>query len=64
VRYHSPEFRGGGRASKIGVLSIDIGGGGRGRGTEGQALGEAFDATNSWMSTQRALLLTIALAQK
>jgi tripeptide aminopeptidase len=46
----------------LGVPSIDIGGGGRG--TEGHALGEAFDTTDSWMGTERALLLTIALAQK
>jgi tripeptide aminopeptidase len=47
---------------RVGVPSIDIGGGGRG--TQAHALGEAFDTTNSWMGTQRALLLTIALAQK
>jgi tripeptide aminopeptidase len=46
----------------LGIPSLDIGGGGRG--TEGHALGEAFDTTDSWMGTQRALLLTIALAQK
>ena len=28
------------------------------------ALGEAYDTTDGWMGTQRALLLTIALAQK
>ena len=33
-------------------------------GTEAHALGEAFDTTDGWMGTQRALLLTIALAQK
>jgi tripeptide aminopeptidase len=46
----------------LGIPSIDIGGGGRG--TEAHALGEAFDTTNSWQGTQRALLLTIALVQK
>jgi tripeptide aminopeptidase len=46
----------------LGIPSLDIGGGGRG--TEGHALGEAFDTTDSWMGTQRALLLTIALAQR
>jgi tripeptide aminopeptidase len=46
----------------LGIPSLDIGGGGRG--TEAHALGEAFDTTDAWMGTQRALLLTIALAQK
>jgi tripeptide aminopeptidase len=46
----------------IGVASIDIGGGGRG--SEAHSLGEAFDTTDAWMGTQRALLLTIALARK
>jgi len=46
----------------LGIPSLDIGGGGRG--TEGHALGEAFDTTDAWMGTQRALLLTIALAQQ
>jgi tripeptide aminopeptidase len=46
----------------LGIPSLDIGGGGRG--TEAHALGEAFDTTDSWMGTQRALLLTIALAQR
>jgi hypothetical protein len=44
----------------LGIPSLDIGGGGKG--TEAHALGEAFDTTDSWMGTQRALLLTIALA--
>jgi acetylornithine deacetylase/succinyl-diaminopimelate desuccinylase-like protein len=48
--------------ASLGIPSLDIGGGGRG--TEAHALGEAFDTTNSWQGTQRALLLTIALAQK
>ena len=46
----------------LGIPSLDIGGGGRG--TEVHALGEAFDTTDAWMGTQRALLLTIALAQQ
>ena len=48
--------------ASLGIPSLDIGGGGRG--TDAHALGEAFDTTNSWQGTQRALLLTIALAQK
>jgi tripeptide aminopeptidase len=46
----------------LGIPSLDIGGGGHG--TQAHALGEAFDTTDSWMGTERALLLTIALAQK
>ncbi len=46
----------------LGIPSITIGGGGRGTGAH--ALSEAFDTTNSWMGTQNAVLLTIALAQK
>jgi tripeptide aminopeptidase len=45
----------------LGIPSLDIGGGGKG--TEAHSLGEAFDTTDSWMGTQRALLLTIALAR-
>jgi acetylornithine deacetylase/succinyl-diaminopimelate desuccinylase-like protein len=45
----------------LGIPSLDIGGGGKG--TEAHALGEAFDTTNSWQGTQRALLLTVALAR-
>jgi hypothetical protein len=44
------------------IPAITIGGGGRGR--EAHALSESFDTTDSWMGTQHALLLTIALAQK
>jgi tripeptide aminopeptidase len=47
--------------ASLGIPSLNIGGGGRG--TEAHALGEAFDTTDSWMGTQRALLLTIALAR-
>lgn len=46
----------------LGVPSLDIGGGGRG--TDAHALSEAFDTTDSWMGTERALLLTVALASK
>jgi len=46
----------------LGIPSITIGGGGRGTGAH--ALGESFDTTDSWMGTQNAVLLTIALAQK
>src|SRR5438876_1445242 len=44
------------------IPAITIGGGGRGR--EAHALSESYDATDSWMGTQYALLLTIALAQR
>jgi len=46
----------------LGIPAITIDGGGRGRGAH--ALDESFDTTDSWMGTQRALLLTIALAQQ
>ena len=42
--------------------AITIGGGGRGTGTH--AATESYDTTDSWLGTERALLLTIALAQK
>ena len=45
----------------LGIAAITIDGGGRGTGAH--ALDEAFDSTDSWKGTQRALLLTIALAQ-
>ena len=44
------------------IPAITIGGGGRGR--EAHALSESFDTTDSWMGTQHAMLVTIALAQK
>jgi tripeptide aminopeptidase len=44
------------------IPALTIGAGGRGTGTH--ALEEAFDTTDSWQGTQRAVLLTIALAQK
>ncbi len=48
--------------ASLGIPALNIGGGGRG--SEAHALGESFDTTDSWMGTQRALLLTIALAQR
>jgi di/tripeptidase len=44
------------------IPAITIGGGGRGAGVH--ATTESFDATDAWRGTERALLLTIALAQK
>jgi acetylornithine deacetylase/succinyl-diaminopimelate desuccinylase-like protein len=44
------------------VPAVTIGGGGRGR--DAHALTESFDTTDSWMGTQHALLLAVALAQK
>ena len=44
------------------VPAITIGSGGRG--TDAHALTESFDTTDSWVGSVRALLLTIALAQK
>ncbi len=49
-------------AMSLGIPAITIDGGGRGTGSH--ALDEAFDSTNSWMGSQRALLLAIALAQQ
>src|SRR5687767_9756952 len=45
----------------LGIPSITVDGGGRGTGAH--ALDETFDPTNSWMGSQRALLIAIALAQ-
>lgn len=45
----------------LAVPAITIDGGGRGTGAH--ALDEAFDSTDSWKGTARALLLAIALAQ-
>ena len=44
------------------IPAITIGGGGRG--TDAHALTESFDTTDSWVGSVRAVLLTIALAQK
>jgi hypothetical protein len=46
----------------LGLPAITIGGGGRG--TDAHAITESYDTTDSWLGTTRALLLTIALAQK
>ncbi len=46
----------------MGIPAITIDGGGRGTGAH--ALDEAFDSTNSWQGTQRALLIALALAQQ
>jgi acetylornithine deacetylase/succinyl-diaminopimelate desuccinylase-like protein len=46
--------------TSLGIPSIQIGGGGRG--ADAHAPGESFDTTDSWRGTQRALLLSIALA--
>ncbi|MGE5244350.1 MAG: M20/M25/M40 family metallo-hydrolase [Betaproteobacteria bacterium] len=46
----------------LGIPGIDIGGGGRG--AKAHSLEESFDPTDSYLGTQRALLLTVALAQK
>ena len=46
----------------MGIPAITIDGGGRGSGAH--ALNEAFDSTNSWQGTQRALLTALALAQQ
>jgi acetylornithine deacetylase/succinyl-diaminopimelate desuccinylase-like protein len=43
------------------IPAITVGGGGRGTGAH--SLGEAFDTTDSWMGTQRVVLLTVALAR-
>jgi len=46
----------------LGIPAVTIGGGGSTSGTH--SLSEAFDSTDSWKGTQRALLLAIALAQR
>jgi acetylornithine deacetylase/succinyl-diaminopimelate desuccinylase-like protein len=45
----------------LGIPAITIGGGGVGSGAH--SLNETFDTKNSWLGTQRALLLAIALTQ-
>jgi acetylornithine deacetylase/succinyl-diaminopimelate desuccinylase-like protein len=45
----------------LGIPAVTIGGGGRG--TDAHALTESFDTTNSYLGTQRALLLVVALAR-
>ena len=49
-------------AINMGIPAITIDGGGRGSGAH--ALDEAFDSTNSWQGTQRALLIALVLAQQ
>jgi hypothetical protein len=44
-----------------GIPAITIGGGGIGMGAHGS--NETFDTTDSWLGTQRAVLLAIALAR-
>jgi tripeptide aminopeptidase len=44
----------------LGIPAVTIGTGGRGTGAH--ALTEAFDTTDAWLGTQRAVLLTVALA--
>jgi acetylornithine deacetylase/succinyl-diaminopimelate desuccinylase-like protein len=46
----------------LSIPAITIGGGGRG--SNAHALNESFDTADAWMGTARAVLLTIALAQK
>ena len=48
-------------AMSLGVPAITVGGGGRG--TWAHSLGETFDARDSWLGTQRAVLLAVALAE-
>ncbi len=48
----------------MGIPAITIDGGGKGAGGGSHSPGEAFDSTDSWKGTQRAILLTIALTQK
>jgi hypothetical protein len=45
----------------LSIPAITIGGGGLGTGAH--ALNEAFDTKDSWLGTQRALLLAVALAR-
>jgi tripeptide aminopeptidase len=45
----------------LGIPAVTIDGGGQSTG--GHALDEAFDATDSWKGTERALLLAIALTR-
>jgi hypothetical protein len=45
----------------LGIPALTIGGGGQGTGAH--SLNEAFDTTDSWRGTQRALLLAVALAR-
>jgi hypothetical protein len=42
---------------------VTISGGGGGAGTSAHSPDEAFDTTDSWKGTERALLLAIALTE-
>jgi acetylornithine deacetylase/succinyl-diaminopimelate desuccinylase-like protein len=46
----------------LGIEAITVGGGGSGTG--GHSLAEAFDTTDSWKGTQRAVLLAVELTRK
>jgi acetylornithine deacetylase/succinyl-diaminopimelate desuccinylase-like protein len=48
--------------TSLGIPSVEIGAGGRGSGVHSPA--EAFDTTDSWLGTQRALLVAIALTER
>jgi acetylornithine deacetylase/succinyl-diaminopimelate desuccinylase-like protein len=48
----------------LGIPAVTIGGGGSAAGTSAHSPDEAFDTTDSWQGTQRALLLAIALTQR
>ena len=45
----------------LGIPAVTIGGGGSGAGAH--PAGETFDPKDSWLGTQRALLLAVALAR-
>jgi tripeptide aminopeptidase len=45
----------------LGISAITIDGGGQGK--DAHALTEAFDTTDSWKGTQRAILIAIALSR-
>ncbi len=45
----------------LGIPAITISGGGVGTGAH--SLGEAFETNESWIGTQRAILLAVALAR-
>jgi acetylornithine deacetylase/succinyl-diaminopimelate desuccinylase-like protein len=47
----------------LGIPAVTISGGGSGAGTSAHSPDEAFDTSDSWKGTQRALLLAVALAQ-
>ncbi len=63
---HTPDLGEGSTDSNIPmslkIPAITIGGGGRGSG--GHSLSESYDTERSWLGTQRALLLSIALTEK